>query len=537
MKKILTKVLALSILVCSANQPTNAQTPNIHWQKCLGGSGDDFAQNIIKLADGNYLTCGFTNSTDGNFNATHGDYDAFLVKTNAAGHIIWKKTYGGSSFDALYNMLETSNGDIYAIGTTYSNDGQVSGKHGGAGDGDVWFTKVTSQGHLLSQHCYGGSGDEWAQGINRTSNNKIVFSGSTSSNDGDVSNNHGDYDGWVVELNTNGTIKFSVTVGSAGYDEFTRVAEINGKLLVAGTTSSVPFSDPNMEDYADANVAKLDHSGNIIYYRTYGGSGGDTGNAMVTTPDGNAVITGHIASTDGDGTGNTGYNVWMWKIDVANNGNIIWNSFLGIPNFNSTGFNIMASHDGGFVVVGAAGHEISPPYDTFDGYVIKTDAYGNRLWNIQFGGSQTDSFNGVVEENNGSLFAVGYTASDDGDIVGYHGGPGDALLVNIDGNGCHHNHRDANNSFGSDNFSLNSFPNPFSSSTTISFSLSQPEKVSVKIFDMAGRLVKILANTEMQAGRHQLEWNTANENINAGIYFLKIETKEYAETKNVVIVK
>ena len=182
MKKILTKVLALSILICSANLPTNAQTPNIHWQKCLGGTEDDFAQNIIKLADGNYLTCGFTNSTDGNFNATHGDYDAFLVKTNAAGHIIWKKTYGGSSFDALYNMLETSNGDIYAIGTTYSNDGQVAGKHGGPDDGDVWFTKVNSQGHLLSQHCYGGNGDEWSTGINRTSNNKIVFTGSTSSN-------------------------------------------------------------------------------------------------------------------------------------------------------------------------------------------------------------------------------------------------------------------------------------------------------------------------------------------------------------------
>lgn len=85
--------------------------------------------------------------------------------------------------------------------------------------------------------------------------------------------------------------------------------------------------------------------------------------------------------------------------------------------------------------------------------------------------------------------------------------------------------------------SLTTFPNPFSNSTNISFTLSQSEKVTIKIFDMAGRLVKTLANTQMQAGKHQFVWNAKDEKINAGAYFLKIVAKEYAETKNLLIVR
>jgi flagellar hook assembly protein FlgD len=73
--------------------------------------------------------------------------------------------------------------------------------------------------------------------------------------------------------------------------------------------------------------------------------------------------------------------------------------------------------------------------------------------------------------------------------------------------------------------SLSSYPNPFSSSTNISFSLPQSQKVSVQIFDVSGRLVKIIANTQMEAGIHQLTWNATDENGTAvakGMYYLKI---------------
>jgi len=87
---------------------------------------------------------------------------------------------------------------------------------------------------------------------------------------------------------------------------------------------------------------------------------------------------------------------------------------------------------------------------------------------------------------------------------------------------------------------LKSYPNPFSNSTNVSFSLTQTEKVSIRIFDIAGRLVKTLANAEMKVGTHQLSWNAKDEKqskVGSGIYFLKMQLGNYSEIKKLVVEK
>jgi hypothetical protein len=83
-------------------------------------------------------------------------------------------------------------------------------------------------------------------------------------------------------------------------------------------------------------------------------------------------------------------------------------------------------------------------------------------------------------------------------------------------------------------------PNPFSNTTTISFTLSQSTKASIAIFDVNGRLIKVLAGAQMQQGSHQLVWNATDAKGNrviAGIYFLKMQTRNYAEMRKLVIVR
>jgi hypothetical protein len=83
-------------------------------------------------------------------------------------------------------------------------------------------------------------------------------------------------------------------------------------------------------------------------------------------------------------------------------------------------------------------------------------------------------------------------------------------------------------------------PNPFSNTTTISFSLPFSQKVSIQIFDAAGRSIQTLANAEMQGGAHQLIWDAKGENgsaVSAGIYFLRMKTGNYSETKKLIIVR
>ena len=79
------------------------------------------------------------------------------------------------------------------------------------------------------------------------------------------------------------------------------------------------------------------------------------------------------------------------------------------------------------------------------------------------------------------------------------------------------------------------FPNPTTSSTSISFSLPQSETVSLKIFDMNGRLINAVAEKVFAAGEHQLKWDATN--VRAGIYILKMQAGNYAETKKVIVVR
>jgi len=83
-------------------------------------------------------------------------------------------------------------------------------------------------------------------------------------------------------------------------------------------------------------------------------------------------------------------------------------------------------------------------------------------------------------------------------------------------------------------------PNPFSNTTTISFSLTQSQKVSIQIFDATGRLIKTLTDAQTPVGAHQLVWNARDEKGNAvstGIYFLRMQAGNYTETKKVVVAK
>jgi len=82
---------------------------------------------------------------------------------------------------------------------------------------------------------------------------------------------------------------------------------------------------------------------------------------------------------------------------------------------------------------------------------------------------------------------------------------------------------------------LKIYPNPFSNSTSISFTLDEPQNVSVKIFDANGKLIKVLADAKFEKGRYELKWNT--EGISAGIYFLRFDSGSYSDTKELSVIK
>ncbi len=180
---------------------------NMQWQKTYGGSDGEVAFSIMQLLDGNYIMAGATESVDGDVASTHGLGDYWLVKLDAAGNIIWEKTYGGSNNEICHTVITDTDGGFLLGGYTLSNDSQVTGWQG---SWDYWVIKTDSAGNLIWQKTLGGSSGDYnscSQVISKTFDGGLVITGGSYSIDGDVTGNNGNIDVWTVKLgNTTGMI-------------------------------------------------------------------------------------------------------------------------------------------------------------------------------------------------------------------------------------------------------------------------------------------------------------------------------------------
>ena len=77
------------------------------------------------------------------------------------------------------------------------------------------------------------------------------------------------------------------------------------------------------------------------------------------------------------------------------------------------------------------------------------------------------------------------------------------------------------------------YPNPVFTSATLSFSLAEPQKVSIELFDLNGQLVSRLVDQSFEAGHHTMSWNVAD--IAAGMYILQFRSNQLLQSQTVII--
>ena len=524
----------------------NNKVPCLKKQTTLGGTGDDYGNKMIPTSDGGFIVAGATNSGDGDFHVPAADgSDAFIAKYNKFRQLQWAKTFGGSGDDSFGDIFQTSDGGYIATGQSSSTDGNVSGNHGGY---DVVVVKYSASGKVEWQKSLGGSGDEFGDAVIQTIYGGYAITGFTNSNDGDVTGNHnsdGNSDAWLVQLGAKGNFLSQHCYGGSAFDIFLGLVRSDGgSLIIEGYTQSNDGDVSGNHGSGDAWVVKINGYGKIAWQQTVGGSNDDEASATIAkTTDGNVVIDGYSFSDDGDINGQDTLVSFMTKLN-SSTGNIIWSRSYDKP-VERGGFGVFATADGGTVETGAVG--VIDVFETFDVLVSKFDANGKQEWYKRLGGSSYDAAQSGYESLNGNLNILCQTSSTDGDVKNNHGGV-DTWLLKL--GPCSETDEDElplavseDNavSISKDNLvSLSSFPNPFSNSTNISFSLPQSQKVSVQVFDGTGRLVKIIANEQMSAGTYQLTWNAADENGTAvakGMYYLKFNAGSYSETKKIFLIK
>jgi len=292
---------------------------NIEWQKCLGGSSNDGASSIWQTADGGFIVVGRSNSNDGDVSGHHGPTyypDYWVVKLDSSGDIVWQKSLGGSQPDLAYSIQQTTDGGFIVAGVSGSNDGDVSGNHGG---NDYWIVRLNSSGNIVWQKCLGGSDDEEAYSIQQTTDGGFIVAGYTESNDGDVSGNHGRADYWVVKLNSSGRIEWQKCLGGSDDDRAYSIQQTaDCGFIVAGCAFSNDKNISGNHGDSDYWVVKLNSFGDIVWQKCLGGSGDDKAYSIQQTADGGFIVVGFSYSNDGDVSGNHGnYDYWVVKLSSS----------------------------------------------------------------------------------------------------------------------------------------------------------------------------------------------------------------------------
>jgi len=193
---------------------------NKEWDRSFGATNADYGMAIIQTLDGGYLLGGSARVLEtGNIlcDNHYEDLDAVLIKLDTDGNTEWQQCFGGSESEQISGLYEAIDGYVF-VANTSSNDGDVSGLHGLPGlDYDIWLVGVDFFGNLIWQKCLGGTGGEFAKNIFPTEKGGYQIIGSTESNDGDVSGNHSiGEDIWIIEVDSAGNLLKQQCIGGAG---------------------------------------------------------------------------------------------------------------------------------------------------------------------------------------------------------------------------------------------------------------------------------------------------------------------------------
>jgi len=172
-------------------------TGGLQWQKSLGGSGTDDGYAIQQTFDGGYIVVGGSNSTDGQVTGNHGGYDYWVVKLDDTGAIQWEESLGGAGDDVAYTVQQTSDSGYIISGSSDSATGNVTVNYGGQ---DYWVVKLNKYGSVTWQKSLGGSMNDVSYSIQQTADSGYITVGGSISNDGMVTGNHGGEDYWVAKL-------------------------------------------------------------------------------------------------------------------------------------------------------------------------------------------------------------------------------------------------------------------------------------------------------------------------------------------------
>ena len=280
----------------------------------FGGSDDDAFYSIVQTTDGGYIAAGDSKSDNISGTSNKGGYDVLAVKITSTGSKTFEKLYGGSGTDRGYGVDQLSSGQYIIAGETDSNNGDVSGNKGGV---DYYVLRIKTNGAINFTRTIGGTDNDQAYGVEALAKNAYAVIGETESNNGDVPDNSGGDDYFVVSVKGDGSFKFAKTYGGETSDIGRSIHKTSdGGFILCGETESNNGDVSNNKGSDDYWVVKIAANGTMKWQKTLGGADKDLGTSAAPTSDGGFIVAGSSESANvdvSDNNGNADY--WLVKLN------------------------------------------------------------------------------------------------------------------------------------------------------------------------------------------------------------------------------
>lgn len=520
-----------------------------YWATAYGTSGQDECGSAIEQTlDGGYIIAGTADY--------YGDPDGLIIKVTSVGDKQWAKQITGS-YVYLYSVHQTldggyvacGEGDGYAVIVKLNSSGTVTGVGGfkagsyssgeaieqtsdgyimvgttsaGAGNWDVLVIKFNSGLGASWGKTYGGTGYELGRAIKQTSDGGYLIGGQTNTSGWAV----GDYDFLVIKTDGSGTVSWANAYGGTKYDG---CFSVTSDYLACGVTKSFVWGNE------DALVIKLDSAnGSVSWAKNYGKPGGYFFGIKKIVQAG----TGYAICGEQNGTIGLGFTLF----GLTSTGGLtslkkLYDAGL-MPSGNDwekAGRDVDYTTDGGYVMAGAC----KSPYGCggYDFFVLKTDANGlitttppcdlpNDCCPPQ------ENIIAIMTVTNTGL--IGATQAISGG--GFFGSSNPTI---IETDVCVDPFAMEERKIESLTPALKIIPTISRVGFQIQYVIPEgEEKVSLKIYDSAGKLIKTLFEGYAPPGSHIIDWQNTDENgkkVKAGTYFCEFRVDGKVTKKMVTV--
>jgi len=265
---------------------------NLLWEKTYGGEKNDGVSSIVEVEDHSYIICGYT------WSKGNGKDDGWVFKIDQNGEVLWERTFGGNSSDKLFSIIQSKDSGYMIVGRTSSK---------GAGNNDAWVLKLDEEGNLLWEKTYGGEKNDGVSSIVEVEDDSYIICGYT------WSKGNGNDDGWVFKIDRNGKVLWERTFGKGDRDNlYTLIKDRSKGCVLVGFSDRVFCSSCYEQGYIW--VVKIDDEGEQVWEKKFGGSPYDIAYDLIQYKEEGYVIVAKTKTKEKETSV-----AWLLKLDQKGN--------------------------------------------------------------------------------------------------------------------------------------------------------------------------------------------------------------------------